>query len=105
MQSRCLFLLFIYSFSKKYLTLVALAVIVRPTALIVWFPLLMYHFWQEENKLRLIAHKFLPIGFVVLPSHSLCILPSCLPYLISFAFIQFQRCGFGDFNCDRLYIL
>lgn len=57
--------------SKKYLTLVALAVIVRPTALIVWFPLLMYHFWQEDNKLRLITHKFIPIGFVLLISHQL----------------------------------
>uniref|UniRef100_A0A3Q1IGX3 Mannosyltransferase n=1 Tax=Anabas testudineus TaxID=64144 RepID=A0A3Q1IGX3_ANATE len=49
--------------SKKYLTLVALAVVVRPTALIVWFPLLMYHFWQEHNKLRLITHNYIPIGF------------------------------------------
>lgn len=50
--------------SKKYLTLVAMAVIVRPTALIVWFPLLMHHFWQEDNKLRLITRDYIPIGFV-----------------------------------------
>lgn len=47
------------------MTLVALAVIVRPTALIVWFPLVMYHFWVEKNKLRLITHNLLPIGFVL----------------------------------------
>lgn len=53
------------------MTLVALAVIVRPTALIVWFPLLMYHFWQEDNKLRLITHNFIPIGLVLLISPQL----------------------------------
>ena len=52
-------------FSKKYLTLVALAVIFRPTVLIVWFPLLIYHFWKEKNKLSLITHDFIPIGFVL----------------------------------------
>ncbi|CAJ1049174.1 GPI mannosyltransferase 3 [Xyrichtys novacula] len=50
--------------SKKYLSIVALAVIFRPTALIVWFPLLMYHFCREENKLRLITHNYIPIGAV-----------------------------------------
>lgn len=48
--------------SKKYLALVALAVIIRPTAVIVWFPLLVYHFWQEDNKLRLITHNYIPTG-------------------------------------------
>lgn len=48
--------------SKKYLTLVASAIILRPTALIVWFPLLLYHFWLEENKLRLITRDYLPVG-------------------------------------------
>lgn len=48
--------------SKKYLALVALAVIIRPTALIIWFPLIVYHFWQEDNKLRLITHDYIPIG-------------------------------------------
>lgn len=47
------------------MTLIALAVIIRPTALIVWLPLLMYHFWQEDNKLGLIAHSYIPIGFVI----------------------------------------
>lgn len=57
--------------SKKYISLVSLAIIVRPTALIVWLPLLMYHFWKEDDKLKLITHKFLPIGFVNLLSHPL----------------------------------
>nr|XP_061796420.1 GPI mannosyltransferase 3-like [Nerophis lumbriciformis] len=48
--------------SKKYLSLVALAIIVRPTALIVWLPLLLYHFWQDENKVRLVVHNYIPIG-------------------------------------------
>ncbi|XP_051920107.1 GPI mannosyltransferase 3-like [Hippocampus zosterae] len=48
--------------SKKYLSLVALAIIVRPTALIVWLPLLAYHFWQCKNKLRLFVHDCIPIG-------------------------------------------
>ncbi|KAL1007283.1 hypothetical protein UPYG_G00084510 [Umbra pygmaea] len=52
--------------STKYLTLVALAVVVRPTALIVWIPLLVYHFWQEDNKLKLITHHCLPIGTLIL---------------------------------------
>ncbi|XP_063044594.1 GPI mannosyltransferase 3 [Engraulis encrasicolus] len=47
--------------SSKYLTLVALAVIVRPTALIVWLPLLAFHFWRDNSKLRLILHHALPI--------------------------------------------
>lgn len=50
--------------SKKYLALVAMAVIFRPTALIVWFPLLMYHFWKEDNKQRLITHSYIPLGCV-----------------------------------------
>ncbi|XP_023851325.1 GPI mannosyltransferase 3 isoform X3 [Salvelinus sp. IW2-2015] len=52
--------------STKYLILVALAVIVRPTALIVWLPLLVFHFWQEDNKLKLITHLCLPIGALTL---------------------------------------
>lgn len=59
--------------SKKYLALVALAVIVRPTALIVWFPLLTYHFWQEQNKLRLVTRTYIPIGFVALITNRLFI--------------------------------
>lgn len=57
--------------SKKYLALVALAVIIRPTAVIVWFPLLLYHFWQEDNKLRLITHHYIPTGFVLSASSPL----------------------------------
>nr|XP_061796395.1 GPI mannosyltransferase 3-like isoform X1 [Nerophis lumbriciformis] len=48
--------------SKKYLSLVALAIIFRPTALIVWLPLLIYHFWHDESKLRLVVHDYIPIG-------------------------------------------
>ena len=49
-------------FSKKYLTLVAMAIVIRPTALIVWLPLLASHFHREEGRLRLITHRCLPIG-------------------------------------------
>lgn len=52
--------------SGKYLTLVALAVLVRPTALIVWFPLIIYHFWQEDHKLKLITHYYAPIGILAI---------------------------------------
>lgn len=48
--------------SGKYLTLVALAVLVRPTAVIAWFPLLIYRFWQADNKVNLITHYYAPIG-------------------------------------------
>ncbi|XP_057344808.1 GPI mannosyltransferase 3 isoform X2 [Manis pentadactyla] len=50
----------------KYSFLVALAFIIRPTALIPWIPLLFRHFWQEQRKLDLILHQFLPVGFVTL---------------------------------------
>ncbi|KAJ3594257.1 hypothetical protein NHX12_006588 [Muraenolepis orangiensis] len=52
--------------SKTYLTLVALAIFIRPTALIVWLPLLAYHFYLEDGKLRLVTHCCVPIGFNVL---------------------------------------
>lgn len=52
--------------SKKYVALVSLAIIVRPTALIVWLPLLIYHFWKEDDKLKLVTHTFFPIGLVPL---------------------------------------
>lgn len=52
--------------SGKYLTLVALAVLVRPTALIVWFPLLIYHFWQEDHKVKLVTHYYAPIGILAI---------------------------------------
>nr|XP_031308869.1 GPI mannosyltransferase 3 isoform X3 [Camelus dromedarius] len=50
--------------SVKYSSLVALAFIIRPTAVIPWIPLLLRHFWQEQRKLDLFLHQFLPIGFV-----------------------------------------
>lgn len=52
--------------SVKYSSLVALAFIIRPTAVIPWIPLVFRHFWQERKKLNLILHQFLPIGFVTL---------------------------------------
>ncbi|XP_060034208.1 GPI mannosyltransferase 3 [Erinaceus europaeus] len=52
--------------SVKYCALLALAFIVRPTALIPWVPLLARHFWQDQKKTDLILHQFLPIGFVAL---------------------------------------
>ncbi|XP_071464386.1 GPI mannosyltransferase 3 isoform X2 [Marmota flaviventris] len=52
--------------SVKYSSLVALAFIIRPTAIIPWMPLLFKHFWQEQRKTDLILHYFLPVGFVTL---------------------------------------
>ncbi|GAB5572437.1 GPI mannosyltransferase 3 isoform X1 [Prionailurus iriomotensis] len=52
--------------SVKYSSLVALAFIIRPTALIPWIPLVFRHFWQEQKKLDLILYQFLPIGFITL---------------------------------------
>ncbi|XP_060734382.1 GPI mannosyltransferase 3 [Tachysurus vachellii] len=52
--------------SWKYLSLVSVAVIVRPTALIVWLPLLLHHLWREENKLKLITQQGLPVMAVSL---------------------------------------
>lgn len=77
--------------SKKYLTLVALAAIVRPTALIVWFPLLMYHFWMDDNKLRLITHSYIPIGGLALVISTII---DCIFYdewtLVQFNFLKFN---------------
>lgn len=66
--------MFVFDFpsSKKYLSLVALAIVVRPTALIVWLPLLIYHFWRDAKKLRLVVHDYIPIGLIHL--HSFIIL-------------------------------
>ncbi|XP_012971538.1 GPI mannosyltransferase 3 [Mesocricetus auratus] len=50
--------------SVKYSFLVALACIVRPTALIPWVPLLFRHFYQEQRKLHLVLHHLLPVGFI-----------------------------------------
>ncbi|XP_033045936.1 GPI mannosyltransferase 3 isoform X3 [Trachypithecus francoisi] len=52
--------------SVKYSSLVALAFIIRPTAVIPWTPLLFRHFCQEPRKLDLILHHFLPVGFATL---------------------------------------
>uniref|UniRef100_A0A8C5I303 Mannosyltransferase n=1 Tax=Gouania willdenowi TaxID=441366 RepID=A0A8C5I303_GOUWI len=57
--------------SKKYIALVALAVVVRPTALIVWFPLIICHFWQENNKLRLVINCCIPIGTLAVVASTL----------------------------------
>ncbi|XP_020516996.2 GPI mannosyltransferase 3 [Labrus bergylta] len=85
--------------SNKYLTLVALAVVCRPTALIVWFPLLMYHFCQEENKLRIITHNYLPIGVVAVVMSTLI---DCIFYekltLVQLNFLKFNIFhGVADF--------
>uniref|UniRef100_A0A8C2VBX9 Mannosyltransferase n=1 Tax=Chinchilla lanigera TaxID=34839 RepID=A0A8C2VBX9_CHILA len=52
--------------SVKYASLVALACLVRPTAIIPWVPLLLRHVWREQDRRRLILHSFLPVGFVTL---------------------------------------
>ncbi|XP_077050082.1 GPI alpha-1,2-mannosyltransferase 3 isoform X3 [Siphateles boraxobius] len=52
--------------SWKYLCLVSLAVVIRPTALIVWLPLLFYHFCVEQNKLKLITQRCIPIATLAL---------------------------------------
>lgn len=85
--------------TKKYLTLVALAVIVRPTALIVWFPLLMHHFCQESNKLRLITHNCIPVGAVAVVVSTLI---DCIFYgkltLVQMNFLKFNIFhGVADF--------
>ncbi|XP_077988945.1 GPI alpha-1,2-mannosyltransferase 3-like isoform X2 [Glandiceps talaboti] len=45
-----------------YLSIAALAIIIRPTAAIVWFPLCLWHFSRAESKLRLIFLGVLPVG-------------------------------------------
>ncbi|XP_056671640.1 GPI mannosyltransferase 3 [Monodelphis domestica] len=52
--------------SFMYSSLVALAFIIRPTAVIPWIPLLFRHFWQEQKKLDLVLQHFLPVGLVTL---------------------------------------
>lgn len=52
--------------STKYLFFVALAFLVRPTAIILWVPLLLYHFSKEQKKLDLIIHQCLPVGLFTL---------------------------------------
>ncbi|XP_077041457.1 GPI alpha-1,2-mannosyltransferase 3 isoform X2 [Agelaius phoeniceus] len=48
--------------SCKYLALVALAIIIRPTAVIPWMPLVFSHFLQEQRKADLILHNCIPVG-------------------------------------------
>lgn len=72
--------------SYKYLSLVALAVIVRPTTLIVWFPLVIYHFWQEDHKLKLITHRYVPIGALVIVTSTII---DCIFYG-KWTFVQFN---------------
>ncbi|XP_030432594.1 GPI mannosyltransferase 3 isoform X1 [Gopherus evgoodei] len=52
--------------SCKYLTLVALAFIIRPTAVIPWIPLVLRHFWQEQKKVDLVLYTYIPVGLVTL---------------------------------------
>ncbi|XP_020836943.1 GPI alpha-1,2-mannosyltransferase 3 [Phascolarctos cinereus] len=52
--------------SFMYSSLVALAFIIRPTAVIPWVPLLFIHFWQEQKKLDLVLQHFIPVGLVTL---------------------------------------
>ncbi|XP_034385354.1 GPI mannosyltransferase 3 isoform X2 [Cyclopterus lumpus] len=77
--------------SKIYLTLVALAVVVRPTALIVWFPLVMYHFWLETNKLKLITLNLVPIGALAVVISTVI---DCIFYekwtMVQFNFLKFN---------------
>nr|DBA31736.1 TPA: hypothetical protein GDO54_007521 [Pyxicephalus adspersus] len=48
--------------STKYLLFVALAFLIRPTAIILWIPLLVYHFFKETKKLDLVVQHCLPVG-------------------------------------------
>ncbi|NXV68438.1 PIGB mannosyltransferase, partial [Molothrus ater] len=50
--------------SWKYLALVALAIIIRPTAVIPWMPLVFSHFLQEQRKADLILYNCIPVGLV-----------------------------------------
>ncbi|XP_069480962.1 GPI mannosyltransferase 3 [Ambystoma mexicanum] len=52
--------------SSKYLSLVALAFIIRPTAIIIWIPLLVSHFWKEQKKLDLVLQQYAPVGLISL---------------------------------------
>ncbi|XP_048887452.1 GPI mannosyltransferase 3 [Brienomyrus brachyistius] len=77
--------------SSKYLSLVALAILVRPTALIVWMPLLGFHFLQEDDKLKLIMNHALPIGAFTL---GLSTVLDCILYgkwtLVQLNFLRFN---------------
>nr|XP_056721988.1 GPI mannosyltransferase 3 [Euleptes europaea] len=51
---------------RKCLALVALACLVRPTALIPWTPLLLHQFWKEPRKQQLLLTTYLPVGLISL---------------------------------------
>ncbi|XP_015275230.1 PREDICTED: GPI mannosyltransferase 3 [Gekko japonicus] len=51
---------------RKCLALVALACLVRPTALIPWAPLLLRLLWKEPRKRDLLLHACLPVGLIAL---------------------------------------
>ncbi|XP_063782199.1 GPI mannosyltransferase 3 [Pseudophryne corroboree] len=48
--------------SVRYILFVALAFLVRPTAIILWIPLLFYHFFKEQKKFDLIVQQCIPVG-------------------------------------------
>ncbi|XP_061203440.1 GPI mannosyltransferase 3 [Neopsephotus bourkii] len=52
--------------SCKYLALIALAIIIRPTAVILWIPLVFSHFFQEQRKADFILHSCIPVGLVTI---------------------------------------
>ncbi|KAM6425892.1 GPI mannosyltransferase 3 isoform 2-T2 [Liasis olivaceus] len=52
--------------SRHYLALVALACVIRPTAAVLWAPLLLWHFGKESNKRRLLWGACLPVGLIAL---------------------------------------
>ncbi|KAM4747857.1 GPI mannosyltransferase 3 [Rhinophrynus dorsalis] len=52
--------------STTYLIFVALAFLIRPTAVILWIPLLFYHFFKEQKKLDLVVHQYVPVGLLTL---------------------------------------
>ncbi|XP_075064133.1 GPI alpha-1,2-mannosyltransferase 3 isoform X2 [Mixophyes fleayi] len=52
--------------SVKYLLFVGLAFLVRPTAVILWIPLLFYHFFKEQKKFNLIVQQCVPVGLFTL---------------------------------------
>ncbi|XP_033921768.1 GPI mannosyltransferase 3 isoform X2 [Melopsittacus undulatus] len=52
--------------SCKYLALIALAIVIRPTAVIPWIPLVFSHFLQEQRKADFILHRCIPVGLVTI---------------------------------------
>ncbi|XP_035381667.1 GPI mannosyltransferase 3 isoform X1 [Electrophorus electricus] len=86
--------------SWKYLSLVSWAVVVRPTALVVWLPLLFHHLWRAENKLKLITHQGLPVAAAALVSSALI---DCIFYG-KWIFVQWNFLKFNIFhNVGKFY--